>query len=164
MVLETVAPAIPLVPLAAFAVILFGGLLPKERGFGGTTSTVVGTVAVGVSLVLSAYLLFTVWTRELEAFVTAETVWVDGIGEVPDLTVGVLEEYRRYGIGSHLLQRGLEWANSQGYEKIYQSLPATNEEAIAFLKAHDWETEAVRADHYRIDGEYVDETMMARAL
>jgi len=90
MVVETVVPAIPVVPLAAFAVILFGGLLPKGRGFGGTTSTVVGTLAVGVSLVLSAYLLFSVWTGEIEAFVAAEAVWVDGIGDLPDLTVGVL--------------------------------------------------------------------------
>jgi len=87
---ENVAPLIPLVPFVAFAVILFGGLLPKERGFGGATSTVIGTVAVGVSLVLSAYLLFEVWARNLDAFVAAEAVWVDGIGEVPDLSVGVL--------------------------------------------------------------------------
>ena len=90
MVVETVAPAIPIVPLAAFAVILFGGLLPKRRGFGGTMITVIGTLAVGVSLALSAYLLFSVWTQEIEGFVAAETVWVDGIGEVPDLTVGIL--------------------------------------------------------------------------
>jgi ribosomal protein S18 acetylase RimI-like enzyme len=88
----------------------------------------------------------------------------DKLSHTAQLTVGVLEEYQGHGIGSHLLERGTEWGASQGYEKIYQSLPATNEEAIAFLKAHDWETEAVRADHYRIDGEYVDETMMARAL
>lgn len=90
MLIETIAPAIPVVPLAAFAVILLGGLLPKGRGFGGTTSTVVGTVGVFVSLALSAYLLFAVWTQETEAFVSADAVWVDGMGEVPDLTVGVL--------------------------------------------------------------------------
>jgi hypothetical protein len=27
-----------------------------------------------------------------------------------------------------------------------------------------WETEAVREDHYSIDGEYVDEVMMAKHL
>jgi len=81
-----------------------------------------------------------------------------------ELTVGVLEEYRNHGIGGHLLQRGLEWASANGYEKIYQSIPSSNEEAIDFLEDHDWETEAVRPDHYKLDGEYVDEVMMARKL
>ncbi|MDZ7688858.1 MAG: NADH-quinone oxidoreductase subunit L [Halobacteriales archaeon] len=90
MVVETAAPLIPAVPLAAFAVILLGGLLPKKSGFGATTSTVIGTLGVFASLVLSAYLAFEVWANELDAFIAVEAVWVDGIGEVPDLSVGVL--------------------------------------------------------------------------
>jgi hypothetical protein len=42
--------------------------------------------------------------------------------------------------------------------------PATNEEAIEFLKTRGWETEAVRDGHYRIDDEYVDEVMLAKRL
>jgi ribosomal protein S18 acetylase RimI-like enzyme len=83
------------------------------------------------------------------------------LAHTAELTVGVLEEYRDHGIGSHLLQRGLEWAASRGFEKVYQSIPSTNEEAIAFLQDHGWEVEAVREGHYVIDGEYVDETMLA---
>ncbi|PSQ17901.1 GNAT family N-acetyltransferase [Halobacteriales archaeon QS_8_69_26] len=86
---------------------------------------------------------------------------LEKLSHTAELTVGVLEEYRSHGIGSHLLQRGLEWANANGYGKIYQSAPATNEAAIDFLSEQGWETEAVREDHYRIDGEYVDEVMMA---
>jgi|AntRauTorcE11898_2_1112593.scaffolds.fasta_scaffold08916_2 ribosomal protein S18 acetylase RimI-like enzyme len=86
------------------------------------------------------------------------------LAHTAELTVGVLEEYRGHGIGSHLLQRGLEWAASRGFEKVYQSIPATNEEAIAFLEGHGWEVEAVREDHYLIDGEYVGETMLAVEL
>jgi hypothetical protein len=48
-----------------------------------------------------------------------------------------------------------------GIEKIYNSIPATNEDAIEFLSDHGWETEAVREDHYKFDEEYVDEVMMA---
>jgi len=80
---------IPLVPLAAFAAILFGGLLPKERGFGGVASTVVATAAVAASLVLSVFVFFETWTRELD-FVAAQAVWVDAAGDLPDLTIGVL--------------------------------------------------------------------------
>jgi N-acetylglutamate synthase-like GNAT family acetyltransferase len=77
------------------------------------------------------------------------------------LTVGVLPEYRSAGIGGDLLRRGLAWARENGYEKVYNSIPAVNENACDFLEHHGWEVEAVRADHYKIDGDYVDEVMMA---
>jgi len=89
---------------------------------------------------------------------------IDKLSHTGELTVGVLEEYRDHGIGGHLLERGVEWAASRDFEKLYNSVPATNEEAIEFLQAHDWEIEAVREDHYVIDGELVDETMLARWL
>jgi len=89
---------------------------------------------------------------------------IDKLSHTAELTVGVLDEYRGHGIGSHLLARGVEWAGAQGYEKIYNSVPDTNEEAIEFLQAHDWEIEAVREDHYKFNGEYADETMLARSL
>jgi N-acetylglutamate synthase-like GNAT family acetyltransferase len=79
------------------------------------------------------------------------------------LTVGVLGEYRRQGIGTELLERGVAWAGDQGIEKIYNSIPSTNSEAIEFLAEQGWQTEAVREDHYKFDGEYVDEVMMATA-
>ncbi|WP_254863209.1 GNAT family N-acetyltransferase [Halovivax gelatinilyticus] len=89
---------------------------------------------------------------------------LDKLTHTAELTVGVIEEYRSHGIGSHLLSRGLEWAGSKGYEKVYNSAPSTNEVAISFLEEHGWETEAVREGHYKIDGEYVDEVMMAVSL
>ncbi|WP_408958566.1 GNAT family N-acetyltransferase [Natrinema sp. 74] len=89
---------------------------------------------------------------------------LEKLAHTAELTVGVLEEYRGHGVGSHLLSRGLEWAGSNGYEKVYQSVPSTNEEAIAFLEAHEWETEAIREDHYKLNGHYVDEVMMAVEL
>lgn len=86
------------------------------------------------------------------------------LSHTAELTVGVLSEYRGHGIGGSLLERGLEWAAESSYEKVYNSIPAVNENACDFLKHHGWEVEAVRADHYRIDNEYVDEMMMAVEL
>lgn len=85
---------------------------------------------------------------------------LEKLDHTAELTVGVLSEYRRNGIGSHLLQRGLEWASKEGYERIYNSIPSTNEAAIEFLKEHGWEEEARRHDHYKLDGDYIDEVMM----
>jgi ribosomal protein S18 acetylase RimI-like enzyme len=89
---------------------------------------------------------------------------MEKLSHTAELTVGVLEEYRGHGIGSHLLERGLEWAAANGYEKIYNSVPSTNEAAIAFLEGHGWETEAVREDHYKLNGNYIDEVMLAKQL
>jgi ribosomal protein S18 acetylase RimI-like enzyme len=89
---------------------------------------------------------------------------IDKLNHTAELTLGVLEQYRGIGIGSHLLERGQEWAAANDYEKIYNSVPSTNEEGIAFLETHDWETEAVREGHYKLDGEYIDEVMMAKEL
>jgi ribosomal protein S18 acetylase RimI-like enzyme len=81
-----------------------------------------------------------------------------------ELTLGVIDEYRGHGIGSKLLDRGVDWALDHEFEKLYNSVPATNEEAIEFLKERGWETEAVRKRHYQIDEEYVDEVMLAKIL
>jgi ribosomal protein S18 acetylase RimI-like enzyme len=78
-----------------------------------------------------------------------------------ELTVGVRPDFRRRSIGSRLSRVALAWAAANGYRKVYQSLPGTNRPAIDFLDAHGWTVEAVRADHYHIDGEFVDEVMMA---
>jgi ribosomal protein S18 acetylase RimI-like enzyme len=86
------------------------------------------------------------------------------LSHTAQLTVGVLETYRGNGVGSHLLERGLEWAAQHGFEKIENALPATNERAIEFLENRGFEVEAVREDHYKLDGTYVDEVMMAKSL
>jgi ribosomal protein S18 acetylase RimI-like enzyme len=80
------------------------------------------------------------------------------------LTVGVRESYRGKGIGSLLLERGLEWANANGYRKVHNSVPTVNDEAIAFLEAHDWHTEGIRKDHYTLDDTLVDEVLMGYEL
>ncbi|OLZ40736.1 acetyltransferase [Natrinema saccharevitans] len=89
---------------------------------------------------------------------------VEPVREVAQQTVGVREAYRGHGIGSTLLQRGIEWAEANGYRKLYNSVPVVNDTALEFLTVHGWDTEAIRKDHYTIDGEYVDEVMMAYEL
>lgn len=86
---------------------------------------------------------------------------VDQIQETAQQTVGVREDYRGKGVGSELLTRGLDWAEANGYRKVYNSVPMTNEEAIEFLDAHGWDTEAIRREHYTIGDDHVDEVMMA---
>jgi ribosomal protein S18 acetylase RimI-like enzyme len=89
---------------------------------------------------------------------------LEKLAHTAEITIGVLEEYRGHGIGSRLLERALEWANANGLEKLYNSVPASNESAIEFLESRDWAVEAVRENHYKLDGEYLDEVMMAKEI
>jgi len=81
-----------------------------------------------------------------------------------ELTMGVLEEYRGEGLGSLLMEQGLDWADNRGYLKVYQNVPATNEGAVEFLERNGWAVEATRRGHYRIDDELVDEVQLATWL
>ncbi|WP_306055982.1 GNAT family N-acetyltransferase [Natronococcus wangiae] len=89
---------------------------------------------------------------------------LEKLSHTAELTVGVLEEYRGMGIGSQLLDRALEWVRSRGHEKVYQSVPSTNEDAIEFFEDRGWEIESVRENHYKLGDEYIDEVMMGIVL
>lgn len=101
---------------------------------------------------------------EVVGWCGVETPTLEKLAHTGELTVGVLEEYRGQEIGSRLMERALSWAGESGFHKVYNSVPATNVAGIEFLEDHGWNTEAIRRDHYRIDGEFVDEVMMAVRL
>ncbi len=101
---------------------------------------------------------------EIAGWVHIDAPELDKLRHIAELTVGVREPYRKHGIGGRLLERAMAWAHDAGYQKVYQSLPATNETATELLEEYSWETEAVRKDHYLVGEEFVDEVMMARKL
>jgi len=98
---------------------------------------------------------------EVAGWVHLERPETAALAHTAELTLGVHPAHRGMGIGRKLLERGANCAKDLGTEKLYNSVPTTNESAIAFLESAGWETEAIREDHYKIDGEYVDEVMMA---
>ena len=98
---------------------------------------------------------------EVVGWAHIEAQEMDKLRHTAQLTFGVVDEYRGHGIGTRLFERALDWASGNGYEKLYQSIPATNELALDFLNDIGCEVEARREDHYKIDGDYVDEMMVA---
>lgn len=77
------------------------------------------------------------------------------------LTVGIRDAYRGYNVGTELLNRALDWAEENGYNKVYNNVAETNMRAISFLESRGWEEEGVRKNHYTIGHKQVDEVMMA---
>ncbi|WP_435362128.1 GNAT family N-acetyltransferase [Haloarchaeobius sp. DFWS5] len=98
---------------------------------------------------------------EAVGWLHVEAVHAPMMDHTAELTVGILEAYRDNGLGSTLMDRGLDWAREQGYQKVYQNLPATNERAIEFLEDEGWAVESTRKGHYCVDGELVDEVQLA---
>jgi len=86
---------------------------------------------------------------------------VEYLRSTAQLTVGISESYRGYNVGTALLNRALEWAEDNGYLKVYNNVAETNVRAISFLTDRGWEEEGVREDHYTIGHKQVDEVMMA---
>ena len=103
-------------------------------------------------------------TREIVGWVHLQGFELPARDHTVELTVGVDPEYRERGIGGTLLERGMAWADEGDYLKVYQSLPATNDEALDLLDEYGWTREATRADHYRVGGQLVDEVQMAKRL
>jgi ribosomal protein S18 acetylase RimI-like enzyme len=48
--------------------------------------------------------------------------------------LGVAQTYRRRGIASQLIEKFLEWAEEQGFQKVYLSSYFKNSQAITFYK------------------------------
>ncbi|NHN59942.1 MULTISPECIES: GNAT family N-acetyltransferase [Halorussus] len=102
--------------------------------------------------------------REIIGWVHLQGFELPARSHTAELTVGVAPENRERGVGGTLLERGIEWAEEEECIKVYQSLPATNEDALELLDEHGWEREATRADHYEIDGDLVDEVQLTTRL
>lgn len=101
---------------------------------------------------------------EVAGWVHVDVAELPKLSGTATLTLGVVEGYRRHGVGSHLLRRGVNWAATRGCRKVCDTLPATNEAGVAFLEANGWHVDATRSNHYEMDGALVDEVMMARNL
>lgn len=50
--------------------------------------------------------------------------------------LGVIPDRKGTGLGSRLLESVIEWAKSNGYQKIYVESYANNQEALAFYRKH----------------------------
>ncbi|WP_226005503.1 GNAT family N-acetyltransferase [Natrinema salinisoli] len=99
--------------------------------------------------------------RDIVGWVHVDAPELPSLRHTAEITVGVDPEYRRQGVGSSLLEYGCEWATDAGYQKLYQNLPATNEAAIEFLEENGWQREGEHEGQYCLDGEFVDEIMLA---
>lgn len=80
---------------------------------------------------------------------------------VAEFGMSCLPECRGVGLGTALLVRGLQWARSVGVRKLTLEVFATNDRAIGLYRKMGFAEEARLKGQYLIDGEPVDEILMA---
>ena len=83
--------------------------------------------------------------------------------------VGTLGTYvdlhlRRRGIAKVLFAATFEAARQKGYEKIFTFVRADNPAALAAYRAHGFVVVGTARKHAKIDGRYIDEILIERAL
>jgi len=83
---------------------------------------------------------------------------------VCSLMMGVRKTHQRQGIGSRLLQQGLEWTMEQDVQRVELGVLAANAPAIALYEKFAFAREGTRTGAIR-DGEtWHDEIIMAKLL
>jgi L-amino acid N-acyltransferase YncA len=83
---------------------------------------------------------------------------VGTLGTYVDLTL------RRQGIATALFAATIEAARRKGYEKIFTFVRADNPAALATYEAQGFSVVGTARRHAKIDGRYVDETLIERFL
>lgn len=83
--------------------------------------------------------------------------------------VGTLGTYvdlaeRRRGVGSALFEATIDRARDKGFEKIFTFVRADNAAALATYLVHGFVIVGRAKDHARIDGRYIDEILIEKAL
>ena len=73
-------------------------------------------------------------------------------------------EQRRQGIAKGLFAATFETARLKGYEKIFTFVRADNAVALATYRAHGFAVIGTARKHAKIDGRYIDEILIEKAL
>ncbi len=77
------------------------------------------------------------------------------------VSVAVLEEHRRFGIGRALVEEAIKGLKQRGCSEVYLEVRVSNEPAIRLYKELDFQTSTVHHGYYR-DGE--NAYLMSRSI
>ncbi|MVT14244.1 MAG: GNAT family N-acetyltransferase [Euryarchaeota archaeon] len=80
------------------------------------------------------------------------------------LGIAIIKDFRHRGIGKAMMETSFEWAKQMGIEKICLEVFSTNTNAIELYKKMGFEIEGIRKKQFKIEGEYVDDVLMAKFL
>ena len=80
------------------------------------------------------------------------------------LAVGILEAYRKRGLGTRLFETMEAWAKKRGIRRMELLVQTNNKAGIALYRKMGFQIEGTKRGSYQIDGKYLDEYLMAKML
>lgn len=86
------------------------------------------------------------------------------LGHCINVGLAVMQDFWGQGIGNALMNAFEEWAAQNGIVRIELEVMAHNERAVALYKKRGFEVEGLKKKSICVDGEYIDEYLMAKLL
>ncbi len=83
---------------------------------------------------------------------------------VAELSIAVDKEWRGLGIGSALMEEGLEWARKHGIERIELTVVDSNVRAMRLYEKFGFTVEGIKKKAVKLSDGYHDVYIMARLL
>jgi L-amino acid N-acyltransferase YncA len=74
------------------------------------------------------------------------------------------KDFRRQGVGKRLFEATFDAARRKGYEKLFTYVRADNDAALSAYLAQGFSIVGSAKRHAKIDGRYIDETIIERLL
>lgn len=78
--------------------------------------------------------------------------------------IGVLEDHRRQGVATKLIDYAQKWAEKNGISRLELTVITENEPAVALFEKVGFEQEGTRKGAVNIDDDAYDEYYMAKAV
>lgn len=156
----------------AAAVLALGRTLDSETQFmmlepGERTATVEEQRKRIQSMILSgngAMFLAEAETGELVGLLGAQGGAYRRNRRTVQIFIGILQSFTGHGIGRQLFEAMEAWARAWGARRLELSVMAHNERAIALYNRMGFTIEGRMRDSLYVDGQYVDEFLMAKIL
>ena len=83
---------------------------------------------------------------------------------VANCVIGVSQSWLGQGIGTRLMTHMQAWAEKQGLHRLELTVMEHNQAAIALYQRMGFEKEGLKRDSMKIDGETINEWLMAKLL
>jgi RimJ/RimL family protein N-acetyltransferase len=101
---------------------------------------------------------------ELVGFLRARGETIHRLRHTLYIVIAIRQAFVGQGIGSRLFLGMEQWARERKLHRLYLTVMAHNERAIALYKKMGFEIEGLHKHAVLIDGEYVDEVAMVKLL
>lgn len=80
------------------------------------------------------------------------------------IVIAILQSYTGSGLGTQLFSRLEEWARDRGIHRLELGVMKKNRQAQRLYQKMGFEIEGLKRDAFLLNGEYIDEYMMAKLL